>query len=93
MGKEEVIYYSKIAKTLYTSILANQSTSDRKACYFNKKDVEDKMAELLVVRSKIKNFSQGCNVGSDFAEALSKKVEDLIKDAARRAKANSRKLW
>ncbi|MBI2662956.1 DUF1931 domain-containing protein [Candidatus Woesearchaeota archaeon] len=48
------------------------------------------MAEMLVVRSKIKNFSQGCNVGSDFAEALSKKVEDLIKDAARRAKANNR---
>lgn len=48
------------------------------------------MAEMLVVRSKIKNFSQNCHVGSDFAEALSKKVEDLIKDAVRRAKANNR---
>ncbi len=48
------------------------------------------MAEMLVVRSKIKTCAQGCNVGSDFAAALSKKVEDLIKDAARRAKANGR---
>tara|TARA_Y100000310_G_scaffold302635_1_gene340138 strand:- start:3209 stop:3379 length:171 start_codon:yes stop_codon:yes gene_type:complete len=48
------------------------------------------MAEMLVVRSKIKNFSEGCNVGSDFAEALSKKVEELIKDAVRRAKDNKR---
>jgi len=49
-----------------------------------------KMAELLVVRSKIKSCAEGCNVSGDFAEELSKKVEVLIKDAARRAKANKR---
>ena len=48
------------------------------------------MSEMLIVRSKIKSCSEGCNVGSDFADALSKKVEELIKDAARRAKANNR---
>ena len=49
------------------------------------------MAELLVVRSKIKDLAKGMNVAGDFAETLSKKVEDLIKDAAKRADANGRK--
>ena len=48
------------------------------------------MAELLVVRSKIKDAAKGMNVSGDFAEALSKKVEELIKDAVRRAKENKR---
>jgi len=38
------------------------------------------MAELLVVRSKIKDCTK-CNVAGDFADALSKKVEAMIKDA------------
>ena len=38
------------------------------------------MAELLVVRSKIKDVVKDCNVAGDFAEALSEKVEQLIKD-------------
>ena len=49
------------------------------------------MAELLVVRSKIKDVVKDCNVAGDFAEALSEKVEQLIKDACRRAKDNGRK--
>ena len=48
------------------------------------------MAELLVVRSKIKEFVKNMNVAGDFAEELSMKVEDLIKDASRRAKDNGR---
>ncbi len=49
------------------------------------------MAELLVVKAKIKDCAEGCNVAGDFAEGLSGKVETLIKDAAARAQANGRK--
>jgi len=49
------------------------------------------MAELLVVRSKIKNHAEGCNVSGNFANALSEKVVRLIKEAAERAKANNRR--
>ena len=48
------------------------------------------MAELVVVRSKIKEVAKGMNVSGDFAEALSEKVEELIKDAVERAKENKR---
>lgn len=51
----------------------------------------NKMAELLVVKAKIKDYTEGMNVSGDFAEALSSKVERLIKDAVERAKANGRK--
>lgn len=49
------------------------------------------MAELLVVRSKIKDAAKGMNVAGDFADALSKRVEELVKEASRRAKENNRK--
>ena len=49
------------------------------------------MAELLVVRSKIKEFAKNMNVAGDFAEALSSKVVDLVKDACKRASDNGRK--
>jgi histone H3/H4 len=48
------------------------------------------MADLLVVRSKIKECTE-CNVAGNFADALSKQVEGMIKDAERRAKGNGRK--
>jgi len=48
------------------------------------------MAELLVVRSKIKSCTE-CNVAGDFADALSRKVEVMVKDAEARAKGNGRK--
>ncbi len=48
------------------------------------------MAELLVVRSKIKDAAKGMNVAGDFADALSEKVSQLINDACRRAKENKR---
>ncbi|MBS3151453.1 DUF1931 domain-containing protein [Candidatus Woesearchaeota archaeon] len=49
------------------------------------------MADTIVVRSRIKEHAQGCNVSGDFAEALSRDVVGLIKKAAERAKANNRK--
>ncbi len=48
------------------------------------------MAELLVVRSKLKEQTD-LNVAGDFADALSKKVADMIKAAEARAKGNGRK--
>jgi histone H3/H4 len=48
------------------------------------------MAELLVVRSKIKEVAKDVNVSGDFAAALSEKVEALVNDAVRRAKENKR---
>ncbi len=52
---------------------------------------KEKMAELLVVRSKIKDVVKNMNVAGDLAEGLSDKVEQLIKDACKRAEANGRK--
>lgn len=48
------------------------------------------MAELLVVRSKIKDYTK-LNVAGDFADALSKVVETKIKKAEERASGNGRK--
>jgi len=50
-----------------------------------------KMADLVVVRSKIKEHADGCNVSGDFASALNDEVVALIGKAASRAKANGRK--
>ncbi len=49
------------------------------------------MAELIVVRSKIKEYAKGMNISGDFAEALSAEVIKLIERAVERAKANGRK--
>ncbi|MBI3271086.1 MAG: NFYB/HAP3 family transcription factor subunit [Planctomycetes bacterium] len=55
------------------------------------------MGEILVVRSKVKEAAgkalkgKSFNVASDFADALSNAVEDLIKKAARRCDDNGRK--
>lgn len=49
------------------------------------------MGKLLIVSSKIKETAGGMSIASDFAEALSREVEVLIKQAAKRAKANRRK--
>lgn len=50
-----------------------------------------KMAELLVVKSKIKDVTGDYNVAGDFADALSAKVEELVKAACARTEANNRK--
>jgi len=48
------------------------------------------MADLLVVRSKLKECTN-CNVAGDVATALSDKVRSMMKEAEARAKANGRK--
>lgn len=48
------------------------------------------MADMVVVRSKIKEMAEGMNVAGDFAEGLNSEVIALIKKACERAKANKR---
>ena len=47
------------------------------------------MGELLIVQSKLKG-AVDMRVAGSVAEALSKKVEEMLKAAAERAKANKR---
>ena len=49
------------------------------------------MADILIVKSKIKEVAQGCNVAGDFAKSLDKVAREMIKEATKRAKANNRK--
>ena len=52
------------------------------------------MGTGIVVRSQVKNHAKvndkPLNVAEDFYEALNKKVEKLIGEASKRAKANNR---
>lgn len=48
------------------------------------------MAEMVVVRSKIKELAEGMNVAGDFAEHLNEEVVSLIQKACKRAKENKR---
>ncbi len=45
----------------------------------------------LIIKSKIKEAVSGLNVSAEVPEALNKKVEQLLKDAMDRAKANGRR--
>lgn len=45
----------------------------------------------IIVKAKIKEYANGLNVAGDFADALDKKVAELVKDACTRAEANGRK--
>ena len=44
----------------------------------------------LIVRSKVKSTVKGMRFAGDFYKALDKKVEDILRDAAKRAKDNGR---
>ena len=46
---------------------------------------------MLIVKSQVKDVAGEFNVGGDFVEELNRKVEDLIKNATRRAESNGRK--
>jgi len=46
---------------------------------------------MYVVKAKIKDAVPGFSVAGDVAEALSKKVEEILKAASKRAEANGRK--
>lgn len=48
------------------------------------------MAELIV-KSKVKEACKGMNVATDVPERLNLKVENLLKEAVERAKANGRR--
>ena len=50
------------------------------------------MADVLVVASKVKEYvkGKGCHTSADAIGALSSKVEALLNDATKRAKANRR---
>ena len=45
----------------------------------------------LIVNSSISKVAKNINIASDVPEALNKKIEQIIKEAVSRAKANSRK--
>ncbi|MBU1136334.1 MAG: histone-like protein [Nanoarchaeota archaeon] len=45
----------------------------------------------LIIKSKIKEAVPEINVAGEVAEALNKKIEELLKQAAERAKANQRR--
>lgn len=49
------------------------------------------MADMIVVKAKIKDVAAGYNVAGDFAEALDAHARKLIKNAVKRAEANNRK--
>lgn len=49
------------------------------------------MAVDLIVKSKIKEAVSDLNISSDVPEALNKRVLQLLKDAAQRAKDNGRR--
>jgi len=46
---------------------------------------------MIIVKAKIKEIAGDFNVAGDVAEALNKKVEQMVKDACARAEANGRK--
>ena len=50
-----------------------------------------KSAEMLVVRSKIKDVAKDCNVAGDFADALNKVLNFCVSKAVERAEGNGRK--
>lgn len=49
------------------------------------------MNDMLIIKTKIKDFAQGFNISSDVAEALDVKSKELLKNACERAQANGRK--
>ena len=44
----------------------------------------------LIVRSKVKSTVKGMRFAGDFYGALDKKVEEVLREAAKRAKENGR---
>jgi histone H3/H4 len=45
----------------------------------------------LVIKSNIKKVAKNINIAGDVPAALNRKIEDVIKEAVQRAKANGRK--
>jgi histone H3/H4 len=49
------------------------------------------MSDSVVVKAKIKELVKGYNVSGDFADALDKKVKELVTLAVARAEGNGRR--
>ena len=49
------------------------------------------MAEMIIVKSKIRDVAQGCNVAGDFPQALNEMTVQCIQWAVKRADGNGRK--
>lgn len=49
------------------------------------------MSDNIVVKAKIKEVVKNANISSDFADALNKKVIELVQAAVARADANGRR--
>ena len=45
----------------------------------------------IIIKSKIRDAVDGLNVAAEVADALNKKVLDLLEEASKRAKANGRR--
>ena len=45
----------------------------------------------IIIKSKIRDAVDGLNVAAEVADALNKKVHDLLEEASKRAKANGRR--
>lgn len=45
----------------------------------------------LIVKSKIRGYLDGLNLGEDLVIELERKVDEILKKAAERAKGNSRR--
>ncbi len=57
----------------------------------NKDEKGGRTMANLIIKSNIKECVSELNVASDVADALNKKVEQLLKEASERAKANGRR--
>jgi histone H3/H4 len=49
------------------------------------------MTEMIIVKTKIKDFAPGFNISGNVAEALDLKTKEILKNACERAQANGRK--
>lgn len=46
---------------------------------------------MIIVKTKIKEYADGMNISSGFAEELDSKVKEMVQAAVQRAEANGRK--
>jgi histone H3/H4 len=49
------------------------------------------MSEMIIIKTKIKDFAPGFNISGDVADSLDLKTKEILKNACERAQANGRK--
>lgn len=87
------------AEALNEAAVAEVEAAVKRAQANNRKTVQAKDAfvgktkakTMLVVKSKVKNLAEGCNISGDFGEALNEVLVHKVEQAAARAEANGRK--